>query len=112
MNKNDLDLRVKISMLIDIYGELLTDKQFNNLKMYFFEDLSLSEIGKINNTSRQSILDSINKSIEQLNTYESKLKILFKDKEIREKKEKIMDYISNNLDENDHKKLFELLENF
>ena len=35
-----------------IYGELLTDKQQNIFKKYFFDDLTLSEISENTNISK------------------------------------------------------------
>ena len=42
----------KISLLIDAYGSLLTNKKLEYIKMHYFEDLSLSEIAKINNVTK------------------------------------------------------------
>lgn len=102
MDKKNLEDRNEIILLIDIYGDLLTEKQKSILELYFFDDLSLVEISKINNSSRQSILYSINKSIDQLKIFEGKMKILEKDKEFKVKKEiliqklkKILGYSSN-----------------
>ena len=38
--------RMRLGRLFDIYGGLLTEKQRNCLGLYFYDDLSLSEISE------------------------------------------------------------------
>lgn len=111
MDKKDLKNRNEIILLIDIYGDLLTKKQKDILELYFFDDLSLVEISKINNSSRQSILYSINKSIEQLEIFESKMKLLKKDKELRAKKEFLLEKLKAYIDYDSNSELYKFIEN-
>lgn len=111
MDKKDLENRNEIILLIDIYGELLTEKQRNILELYFFDDLSLVEISKINNSSRQSILYSINKSIDQLKNIESKLKVLEKDKEFKKKKQELIEKLNEYIDLTKNEYIYGLIEN-
>lgn len=68
--------RFKISILVDLYGVLLTDKQKDILILYYNDDLSLAEIAEIMNTSRQAVFDLIKRCHKLLLEYESKLNLL------------------------------------
>ena len=96
-----MENRFEISMLIDYYGTLLTEKQFNVMTLYYNEDLSLAEIAEINKTSRQAIYDLIKRCCKQLHSYDEKLKLSKKiDKRYRIKEELMAELNKNsNLDE-------------
>ena len=100
-----MENRFEISMLIDYYGTLLTEKQFNVMTLYYNEDLSLAEIAEINKTSRQAIYDLIKRCCKQLHSYDEKLKLSKKnDKRYRIKEELMAELNRNsNLDENTKK---------
>ena len=68
-----MDKKVQISMLCDIYGKLLTGKQFEFINDYYNNDLSLSEIAENNNITRQAVRDIIKKGERKLFEYEEKL---------------------------------------
>lgn len=70
------DIKAKdltVTMLMDFYGQLLTDKQLAALDMYYNEDLSLAEIADEEGISRQGVRDSIKRGEKQLAEYEEKL---------------------------------------
>jgi len=64
---------LSVTMLMDFYGQLLTEKQLAALDMYYNEDLSLAEIAQEEGISRQGVRDSIKRGEKQLEEYEDKL---------------------------------------
>ncbi len=60
-------------MLCDLYGKLLTKKQFEFINDYYNNDLGLSEIAENNNITRQAVRDIIKKGERKLFEYEEKL---------------------------------------
>ncbi len=67
---------LEYGILLDVYGCLLTDKQFEIMDLYYNDDLSLSEIGEQYGISRQGVHDSIKRSEAALDDFENKLNIL------------------------------------
>ena len=78
---NELEKTNHIILLIDMYGDLLTEKQQNYLEMYYEEDLSLSEIADILMVSRNAVHDQIKRAITSLEGYETKLGLIQKHQE-------------------------------
>ena len=76
----ELENSVKISILLEIYGKLLTPKQFELLDDYYNNDLSLSEIAENENITRQAVRDNLKKGERKLFDYEEKLEIMKKKK--------------------------------
>ena len=68
-----MDENVKISILCDLYGNLLTDRQKEIIEDYYNNDLSLSEIAENNDITRQAVRDIIKKGEKKLFEYEEKL---------------------------------------
>lgn len=80
-----MEKNVEISMLNEIYGKLLTQKQYEIIDDYYNHDLSLSEIAENNEITRQAVRDILKKGEKKLFEYEKKL--LFLKKELQQKKE-------------------------
>ena len=71
-----MEKKVEISILCQIYGKLLTEKQYNFIDDYYNNDLSLSEIADNYGITRQAARDNIKKGENKLFEYEEKLKIM------------------------------------
>ena len=69
---------VVITYLFDFYQDLLTTKQKELLREYYFEDLSLGELAEQQEISRQSAFDTVKKAEQKLLDYESKLGLFSK----------------------------------
>lgn len=90
--------REKIIKLYDIYKNLLTDKQKEYFEYYYFEDLSLNEIGENLSVTKSLVGKTINTIIDKLNEYDEKLGLFnlyeaisnIKDKDTREYLESII----------------------
>ena len=68
-----MEKKVEISMLWQIYGKLLTEKQYEYIDYYYNNDLSLSEIAENDSITRQAVRDIIKKGERKLFEYEEKL---------------------------------------
>ena len=64
--------RLMQTMLLDFYGELLTEKQRRCLELHCNEDLSLSEIAEQCGISRQGVWDNIRRADAALREMEEK----------------------------------------
>ena len=89
---------------LSYYGQLLTDKQREVLKFYLDMDMSLFEISKELNVSRQAVRDIIVRSTALMNEYEKKLALVKKNEELQKK---ILEIIN----ECDNKKTVSALKN-
>lgn len=79
-----MDERDLLVILYDYYEVLLNDKQKEYFSLYYFDNLSLSEISENLGVSRNAVHKSL-KNIESLLLgYEDKLKIYKKTKKIEE----------------------------
>lgn len=79
-----MEEKVKISILLQLYGNLLTDKQKQYMDYYYNQDLSLSEIANNEEITRQAVRTILVKCKKKLEEYEDKLKFLQKEKNIKE----------------------------
>jgi predicted DNA-binding protein YlxM (UPF0122 family) len=67
---------LKISLLYDFYGALLTAKQQTSLELHYFQDLSLSEIAEQLAVSRQAVYDLLRRAEQILDEHEEKLQLV------------------------------------
>lgn len=64
---------LEMTLLLDYYGELLTEKQKTCFDLYYNQDLSLGEIAEEAGISRQGVHDSLARAEAILLDYEQKL---------------------------------------
>ena len=101
-----MDKNIKVSMLLEMYGKLLTDKQVDVIDLYYNQNLSLSEIAEELNITRQGVRKSLVDGEKKLLDIEEKLGFLAQ----KERREKIIDEIyQKTFDKNLRKKLLNLL---
>ena len=101
---------VRTGILLDFYGNLLTDKMREACESYYNEDLSLAEIAESSGISRQGVYDTIHRAEKQLEEYEEKLGLL-KLFEMQQAKAKIaLEHIKSGDTDKAAKELEELIE--
>ena len=88
--------KFEISVLIDNYGVLLTEKQRLIMEYYFNDDLSLAEISENEGITRQGVLDIIKRCKQTLFEYEEKLQLIKKITVLKEKTNSIDQNIKSN----------------
>ncbi len=69
--------------LFDFYGTLLTEKQQNYFKDYYFNNLSLSEIAENYEITRNAIHNQLREAKEKLEYYEKNLQLIDKQKKVK-----------------------------
>ena len=67
---------VQVCLLLDFYGQLLTERTREILELRFQEDMSLAEIAEDCGISRQAAHDAIHRGVSSLTEYEEKLKLV------------------------------------
>ena len=88
-----LEEKQEIASLLDIYGELLTDRQRDFLDLYYNEDLSYGEIAQSETISRQAVHDTIAHGRKALQKFEKHLSLLSQQgKNIIEQSGKLLDF--------------------
>lgn len=84
------DKTLHMTMLLDFYGELLTEKQRTCFSMHYNEDLSLSEIADILKISRQGVHDLIARAESSLTEAEERLGLVARFSEQRRLADKMI----------------------
>lgn len=101
----DLSKNLLICDLLELYGKLLTEKQSKLLELYYFEDLSLSEIAENEGGSRQGAMDVIKRAEKELLKIEEELGLYNRNLN----QAKIISDLKSALDNNDLEKSKNLL---
>ena len=89
-----MEKKIEISILNQIYGKLLTDKQYEIIDDYYNQDLSLSEIAENNKITRQAVRDILKKGEKKLYYYEENLKFFSKTKKQEEDLKKVIEQLN------------------
>lgn len=91
--------KIYLTILFDYYEKLLTEKDQECFKAYYFDNFSLSEISELVNISRNAIHKRLKKIEEKLKYYEEilglyqkeqKIMSLIKDESLKEKIKEIL----------------------
>ena len=67
--------RTQMALLLDFYGNALTERQRKTAELYFQEDLSLTEIAEMTGITRQGVRDGLKKAEKALFAMEENLGI-------------------------------------
>mgnify|MGYP004581474999 CR=1 FL=1 len=105
-----MEKTVQISILLETYGKLLTEKQYQMLDDYYNNDLSLSEIAENANITRQAVRDNLKKGESKLFEYEEKLGIMKKTLMQEEKIASILSEITKIKEHTSDKEIARILE--
>ncbi len=106
-----MDKNIRISILLSqIYGKLLTEKQYQVLNDYYNNDLSLfRNCGKLTQITRQAVRDNIKRE-NKLFEYEEKLNVMKKTMEQEEKIAIILSEINKIQNNSSDKEVGKILE--
>ena len=95
---------LNISLLMDFYGDILTERQSEMLSMYYNEDCSLAEIADAYSISRQGVRSVLKKAETILFDMENKLGLASRFVKMREKSSEIaseLNLINNSIKNDD-----------
>ena len=107
MSKN-----MDMTLLLDIYGDMLTEKQNDTLGLYYNEDLSLTEIAENLGITRQGVHKCIKSAEEYLIQLEETLQCAEKFRKISQQTDKMRTLINKSFDKDNenYKKLNECID--
>ena len=80
-----MEKNVRMAILFDQYGAMLTDKQREYVDLYYNENLTLSEIGENDSISRQAVRDALLRAEASLEEMEAKIGVIRQQQELNEK---------------------------
>lgn len=85
----ELDEIVELSYLYDFYGNLLKEKHRIIFEDYVLNNLSLAEIAREHEITRQGVYDVVRRCRIRLKEYEEKLQLVHKFQETKERLQQI-----------------------
>ena len=90
----------RINMLLDFYGDMLTERQRTFLEYYYVDDFSLAEIAENEGITRQGVRDAIKRAEAQLFEMEERLGLAKRFGEVRAGLDEIRMYAEKISDHN------------
>lgn len=81
---------LEMTLLLDYYGGMLTDKQRDCFDMRYNQDLSLGEIGEALGVSRQAVCDNLTRTEALLRRMEENIGCLRRDRVVRSAAQEIL----------------------
>ena len=73
-----MDESFRIGLLYQVYGSFLTQNQQSLMHAYFYEDLSLQEIGNNLGISKQAVSSQLQRAVHKIDLMEKRLKVMKK----------------------------------
>lgn len=81
----------EITLLLDYYGGMLTEKQREYLDLRYNQDLSLGEIGEMLGVSRQAVYDNLTRTEALLHRMEENIGCVSRDRKVRSAMDSILE---------------------
>lgn len=88
-----------IPLLVDLYGQVLSERKRELLDYYYNEDYSLAEIAEITGISRQGIRESVKKSEAELRELDASLQLVKRTQLLEAKRRTVEEQLSSLLSE-------------
>ncbi len=82
---------LEMTLLLDYYGGMLTDKQRDCFDMRYNQDLSLGEIGEALGVSRQAVCDNLTRTEALLRRMEENIGCVRRDRLVRKAAQEILE---------------------
>lgn len=95
-----MEKNYEFTLLLDFYGDILTQKQKELSEMYYNEDMSLTEISEIEGITRQGVRDCIKRSEQIMLDMEQKVGFCKKFAQYRAGAQKIIEIASQVAEKN------------
>ena len=86
---------MRYCLLLDFYGEVLSDNQREMMDLYYNEDFSLSEIADEVGITRQGVRDAVRRAEDTLDSLENKLGLIARFDRLRAQRAEIMTILSD-----------------
>ncbi|MBC8530168.1 YlxM family DNA-binding protein [Christensenellaceae bacterium NSJ-44] len=80
-----MEQRLRVSLLLQLYGAFLTERQRTALELHYDQDFSLAEVAELSGISRQGVYDAIHRGENLLEDAEKRLGLLGRVLDIRQR---------------------------